>query len=298
MDECGIKISIVLTSYNYEQYISECIQSVINQTYTNWEMVIVDDGSTDNSIDIIKDFCAKDNRIKLFTHQNNENKGLQKTLKYGIEIADTEWITLLESDDILSPDYLEKKAQVIKHNNNINLIFNECEIFGDAKRIERISRSMKRTSKKLSKRKFPANMFYDFYCDNNIFTFSSVTVKKSDLLKIDFDTPIDCLLDWWIYIQLAHLNNFYYIPSKLTKWRLHPSSYINKSKQKSPFALQTKAYYKIYKNKGDKKILAFIVYGQICWIFKKINHKIEKLTIISTKYIKGEKKFSELLRLK
>lgn len=297
MDECSLKISIVLTSYNYEQYISECIQSVINQTYTNWEMIIVDDASTDNSVSIIKDFCQKDNRIKLFTHPNNENKGLQKTLEYGIKLAETEWITLLESDDILAPDYLEQKTEVIKNNNNINLIFNECEIFGDKKRIERISRSMKRTNKKLSKKKYPANMFYDFYCDNNIFTFSSVTAKKSDLLKTDFNTPIDCLLDWWIYIQLAHLNNFYYIPSKLTKWRLHPSSYISKSKQKSPFALQTKAYYKIYKNTDDKKILAFIVYGQICWIFKKINHKIEKLTIITSKYIKGEKKFSELLKI-
>ena len=163
-------------------------------------MIIVDDGSTDNSVSIIKDFCQKDNRIKLFTHPNNENKGLQKTLEYGIKLAETEWITLLESDDILAPDYLEQKTEVIKNNNNINLIFNECEIFGDEKRIERISRSMKRTNKKLSKKKYPANMFYDFYCDNNIFTFSSVTAKKSDLLKTDFNTPIDCLLDWWIYI--------------------------------------------------------------------------------------------------
>ena len=187
MNDGNLKISIVLTSYNYEQYISECIQSVIDQTFTNWELIIIDDGSKDNSINIIKEFCSKDERIKLFTHPQNENKGLQKTLEYGINLANNQWITLLESDDILSCDYLE---------------------------------------------------------------------KKSDLLKIDFNTPIDCLLDWWIYIQLAHLNNFYYIPSKLTKWRLHPSSYINKSKQKSPFALQTKAYYKIYKNTRSKKILA------------------------------------------
>lgn len=299
MNDGNLKISIVLTSYNYEQYISECIQSVIDQTFTNWELIIIDDGSKDNSINIIKEFCSKDERIKLFTHPQNENKGLQKTLEYGINLANNQWITLLESDDILSCDYLEKKSDVIKkYNDDINLIFNECEIFGDKKRIERISRSMKRTRKKLRKKKYPANMFYDFYCDNNIFTFSSVTVKKSDLLKIDFNTPIDCLLDWWIYIQLAHLNNFYYIPSKLTKWRLHPSSYINKSKPKSPFALQTKAYYKIYKNTRSKKILAFIIYGQICWIFKKINHKIEKLFIITTKYIKGEKKFLDLLKNK
>lgn len=156
MNDANLKISIVLTSYNYEQYISECIKSVIDQTFTDWELIIIDDGSKDNSINIIKEFCSKDERIKLFTHPKNENKGLQKTLEYGINLANNEWITLLESDDILSCDYLEKKAEVIhKYNDDINLIFNECEIFGDAKRIERISRSMKRTQKKIKKEKIP-----------------------------------------------------------------------------------------------------------------------------------------------
>ena len=112
MNDGNLKISIVLTSYNYEQYISECIKSVIDQTFTDWELIIIDDGSKDNSINIIKEFCSKDERIKLFTHPKNENKGLQKTLEYGINLANNEWITLLESDDILSCDYLEKKQKL------------------------------------------------------------------------------------------------------------------------------------------------------------------------------------------
>ena len=62
------KISIITASYNYENFIKETIESVIAQTIQDWEMVIVDDGSTDNSINIIKEYCQKDSRIKLFTN--------------------------------------------------------------------------------------------------------------------------------------------------------------------------------------------------------------------------------------
>lgn len=69
-------ISIVTASYNYEQYIVETIQSVINQTYTDWELIVVDDCSTDNSVEVIKSF--NDERIKLFV--NEKNLGLKGTI--------------------------------------------------------------------------------------------------------------------------------------------------------------------------------------------------------------------------
>lgn len=75
-----ITVSIIIPSFNYEKYITQTIESVINQTYTNWELIIVDDGSKDNSKEIIKDYCAKDNRIRLYTHENNQNLGLKKLL--------------------------------------------------------------------------------------------------------------------------------------------------------------------------------------------------------------------------
>ena len=65
-----MKISIITTSYNYEEYIKETIESVLAQSYTNWEMIIIDDGSKDNSVNIIKKYCQKDKRIKLYQHQN------------------------------------------------------------------------------------------------------------------------------------------------------------------------------------------------------------------------------------
>lgn len=92
-------ISIITASYNYENYIKETIESVLNQTYTNWELIIVDDGSKDNSVEVIKSYCEKDSRIKLFQHEGGVNKGLAETIKLGISKAQGEWIAFLESDD-------------------------------------------------------------------------------------------------------------------------------------------------------------------------------------------------------
>ena len=72
-------ISIITTSYNYSKYIRDTIESVLNQTYTDFEYIIFDDGSTDNSLEIIESYAKKDNRIKLYTHPNNENRGLIAT---------------------------------------------------------------------------------------------------------------------------------------------------------------------------------------------------------------------------
>jgi glycosyltransferase involved in cell wall biosynthesis len=67
------KISVITVSYNYENYIKETIESVINQTFQDWEMIIVDDGSKNNSVEVIKSYCEKDNRIKFFQHEHGVN---------------------------------------------------------------------------------------------------------------------------------------------------------------------------------------------------------------------------------
>ena len=105
-----MKISVVTASYNYQDYIKEAIQSVLNQTYHDWELIIVDDCSTDNSVEVIKSY--KDDRIKLFV--NEKNLGLKETVKRGIEKASGEWIVFLESDDILTSDNIEKKLEIVK----------------------------------------------------------------------------------------------------------------------------------------------------------------------------------------
>ncbi len=252
-----MKISIITASYNYAQYIEEAINSVIAQTYDNWELIIVDDGSSDNSVEIIKKFCQKDNRIKFFQHENGQNKGLKDTILIGLENATGDWVAFLESDDVFKPDNLSKKIEVIKNYPDVDLIFNSVEFVGKENLPQYKIKEFEKTQKKFSKMIFPRDMFFDFMKKNPIFTFSAVAVKAAALKNIDFDSPCDVFLDWWLWVHLAYKNKFYYINEELTKWRLHSESYIKKTKK--PILFQLDIYGDVYKNnKKDLKILAFI----------------------------------------
>ena len=108
-------VSIVTASYNCEQFISETIQSVISQTYTNWELLIIDDNSSDNSVAIIKEFSQIDTRIQLF--QLKINQGAAKARNVGIEKSTGEFIAFLDSDDVWLPQKLTLQIAFMKKNN-------------------------------------------------------------------------------------------------------------------------------------------------------------------------------------
>lgn len=271
----NMKISIITASYNYENYIKETVQSVLSQTYNDWEMIIVDDCSTDNSIDVIKSY--NDDRIKLFV--NEKNLGLKETLKRGIKEASSDWIVFLESDDVLAPDYLAKKVEIAQKYNDINLIFNDCEFFGDEERVKAFEHALKKTRSLLQNQSYPKKMFYDFYQSNKIFTFSSVMAKRSHLLKVNFNPKLDYLIDWHLWIQLSSLGKFYYLPEKLTKWRLPKNSYINSSTYKSPFDLQAASYIEVFKSKKDICILLFILISHPLWYARKYKRELRQKLI-------------------
>lgn len=107
------EISIIIPCYNKEKYIAETIVSVINQTYSNWELIIIDDISSDNSASIIKIFSDKDNRIKLST--NVENKGANFSRNIGIQNSQGKYIVFLDADDLLSENCLENRYSNINN---------------------------------------------------------------------------------------------------------------------------------------------------------------------------------------
>lgn len=255
-----MKISVVVASYNYASYLEETIKSVINQTYSDWELIIVDDGSTDNSVEIINRYCLEDDRIKLYIHENHENKGLKETLLLGISKSSADWIAFLESDDLWREDYLEKKVNIINQYSDVGLIFNSVEFFGEEKIILNYQKTFKDIIKKTEQNTYPCNIFKNFNVKNPILTFSSVMIKK-DLLKPEyFDTTVDKLLDWWLYIHITYDTDVYYMKEKLTNWRIHKNSYIN-NKSKSKFRMvQIDAYKDVLKNHPKEKMLRFFIY--------------------------------------
>ena len=108
-------VSIIMPSWNTGKYISESIQSVLAQTYTNWELIIVDDCSTDNTDEVVAYFC--DNRIKYL--KNTQNIGAALTRNRALREANGEWIAFLDSDDIWLPEKLEKQIEFMKKNNYV-----------------------------------------------------------------------------------------------------------------------------------------------------------------------------------
>ncbi len=268
-----MKISVITASYNYANYIDETIQSVINQTYTDWELIVVDDGSTDNSVEIIRKYCNQDNRIKLYTHPNNENKGLKETLLLGISKASSDWIAFLESDDTWREDYLEKKVEIANQYPEVGLIFNNVEFIGADNIIKNHKKILKNIIRKTNDMTYPRNIFKCFNVKNPILTFSSVMAKKEYLESENFNSPIDKLLDWWLYIHITYSTDVYYLKEKLTIWRMHNDSYIwNKIKSKKRF-VHIEAYFDVWKNKSkisDLFLFIFIIYSFIVSFFDKL----------------------------
>lgn len=103
-------ISLIIPVYNAAQFITETIESILSQTYSDFEIVAIDDGSTDNSYEILREFGAKDTRVKVF-HQ--ENAGVSATRNAGLLLAQGEYICFVDADDVIEKDYLEKMYYAI-----------------------------------------------------------------------------------------------------------------------------------------------------------------------------------------
>lgn len=119
-------ISIIMPVYNSEKYVSEAIESVCNQSYKNWELLIVNDGSTDYTSKIIDDFAKKDSRIKVF-HRKNE--GVSMARNFALNQICGEYVTFIDSDDMYHADRLERMLQVFEQHENCEIVFSRHQEF-------------------------------------------------------------------------------------------------------------------------------------------------------------------------
>ena len=107
-------VSIILPVYNVQSYIEECVKSIINLKYKNFEAIFIDDGSTDNCYNILMNFSKQDKRIKVL-HKNNGGVSSAKNL--GLKKAKGKYITFVDPDDYVTPDYIDNLLDLIKKNN-------------------------------------------------------------------------------------------------------------------------------------------------------------------------------------
>lgn len=121
-----LKVSIIIPVYNVEKFLEECILSILNQTYKNLEIIVVNDGSKDNSVNIIEKFLKKDSRIKVI---NKKNGGLSSARNAGIEIATGDYLMHVDGDDFLKNDVIEKMiTKIEKSKENVDVAIGDIEL--------------------------------------------------------------------------------------------------------------------------------------------------------------------------
>ena len=115
-----VVVSIIMSVYNGEQFLREAIESVINQSFSKWELIITDDNSSDNSAEIIREYLARDKRIKLLVNEIND--GLTVSLNRMLKYAKGKYVARLDSDDVCLPNRLEKEVKYLENNKKVFMV--------------------------------------------------------------------------------------------------------------------------------------------------------------------------------
>ena len=231
------KISVVVTSYNYANLIHETLDALVAQTYPAHEILVVDNGSTDGSPDVIREYAAKFPSVRLIQHEGCVNKGLPASVKLGAETATGEFVAFCEADDIWTPDHLEKKVDLLReHWGEPNFVINDIEPFGNPARCEKVGGWIAAQAPRLAAVRNRISPV-EFRERNWVLTFSIVMVRRSVLLSCDIlSVPRPSNLDWWLWRQICFDNDIWVVHGKLTKWRLHGDSYLMRETVVDPTA--------------------------------------------------------------
>lgn len=118
-------VTVIIPAHNHELYIEECIHSVLSQTYANIQLIIINDGSTDNTEGVIKNMIANKNLTRDIEYYSQDNQGVCRTLNRGIKLSKGKYIASIGSDDIWIKDKIEKQVTFLERNNEIGLVFTD-----------------------------------------------------------------------------------------------------------------------------------------------------------------------------
>lgn len=209
-------VSIIMPAYNAEKFIKEAIHSVINQTYQNWELIVIDDGSTDYTANIISDFVHLDARLK-YLYQKNSKQGKARNL--GIENAKGNLISFLDADDL----WLPKKLEILIHEfdeSKYDLIFSDAYIFTGRLSVHEIPYTQNKFQV-IDTEYFGENALEEFLIYNRIPLLTTL-MKKQMLIDIGMFSDLGICEDYEMWLRLLIKNyKFKSISLPLAAYRLH-----------------------------------------------------------------------------
>lgn len=243
-------ISVILTTYNLEEFVEESINSILNQTYTNFELLIVDDGSTDKTKEIIEDIAEKDKRIKFFSILHT---GLPASVRnFGIKHSKGELIAFIDGDDLWTKRKLEDQLMRLKKNPDSVLVYSASFTFGNVNFFSPFYEVLPLPYKSVKTKE-------DLIQKGNAIPLSTVLVKREYIEKtagFDEDTELK-IEDYDFWLRLSEYGNFLFVPRIHLYYRIHSNQFSAdwESKRKRLEYLAKKRNlnlpeYKFYRNKG------------------------------------------------
>ncbi len=206
-----MKVSVLTPAYNVEQYISETIESILSQTFSDFEFIILDDGSTDNTFEIATEYAKKDSRIKVF--KNEKNLGIAGNRNKLLTLAKGEYVAWQDSDDISLPFRLEKQVKILDKNKDIGIVGGGLQLFNE--------------KGDLSKRLFSEQ---DEELRKKIFRYSPVAqpsamIRKEVFDKVgNYDLKMPPAEDLDMSFRIGMFYKFANVPEIVVKYREHDKS--------------------------------------------------------------------------
>lgn len=205
-------VSVVMSCYNASRWLEEAIESVLKQTYGNFELIIIDDGATDGTAEILKVYAARDKRIRIITKPNT---GLADSLNVGIDQAKGEWIARLDADDICLPDRLEKQVEFISKHTDVILL--GCGCFEtDA------------NGKTIKGHRYPerhGSLVHNIETANRFFIHSSAFYKRGVVRQVGgYNVLFKRAQDKDLWLRLSQVGKIACLPDILVKLRRHETS--------------------------------------------------------------------------
>jgi len=209
------KVSVLMPIYNGEKYLREAIDSILNQTFNDFEFLIIDDGSKDGSIEIVKSYT--DPRIHLIN--NSENRGIEHVLNQGLEIAQGQYIARMDCDDISINRRLKLQVRFMEKNPEVGVLGSAFRPFGvnGVRGIERLPEK---------DNELKAQLLF-----NGPFCHPTVMLRKSVLGNVRYSSDFQYVKDYDFWTKLAPITKFANLPESLLLYRIHPTQVGIKNKE-------------------------------------------------------------------
>ncbi len=206
------QVSVITPTYNRASFLPECIHSVLNQSYENWELLIIDDGSTDETKSICETFASKDSRIKYYAQ--DRNTGPSKARNRAITLAKGEFIAFLDSDDIAKPDRLSLEVEALENCPSASVVYSDLTMIDEI-------------GKELGEFRLihhdPKNFLPHLYFRMDVIL-STVMVRRECFETCAFDESLPIQEDYDLCLHLAKKYNVIHLAKSLTYFRRHKVS--------------------------------------------------------------------------